>query len=242
MRTKLVAGLTGWAAVWATLGGVEAANFPGTPITPTIYEVTVKKVELCTGSDGVGSCAGALVLGSGNKSFDIAAVGAGAAVGSYANLANLPVGTTFTHVRVTVDAQIVVRASGTDTNNGAPGPCSTGAGGGGSASAATTATFPAAAPVNATVFVPHVGNYSIGGGVTALAESDFQTTGARGYIKRPNDADVLITYSLTAPYTPALNQIPSVTVKFDVTGAVGVLFTGACEMFPEPPSVNITIQ
>ena len=215
------------------------AAFPGTPATPTIYQVTLKKVEICTGSDGVGSCNGAFVVGTSTKSFDIAAVGAGAAVGSYANLSTLPVGSTFTHVRVTVDSVITVRASGAD----GVGTCFTQAAGGGSASAASAATFAGGPAVTGTVYVPHVGSYTVAGATVTLTEADFQTSGSRGYIKRPNDSDVLITYSLTAPYTPVLNKQPQVTVKFNVTGAIGFKFTGvACDVFPEPPSVTITVQ
>jgi hypothetical protein len=215
------------------------AAFPGTSATPTIYQVTLKKVEICTGSDGAGSCEGSFVVGSSTKAFDIAAVGAGAAVGSYANLSALPIGSTFTHVRVTVDSAITVRASGADSGT----TCYTQAAGGGSASAASAATFAGGPAVTGTVYVPHIGTYTTSAGASTLTEADFQTTGSRGYIKRPNDSDVLITYSLTAPYTPVLNKQPQVTVKFNVTGAVGFLFTGAaCNAFPEPPSVSITVQ
>ena len=215
-----------------------AANFPGTSATPTIYQVTLKKVEISTGSDGVGSCEGSFLVGSSTKAFDIAAVGAGAAVGSYANLSTLPIGSTFTHVRVTVDSAISVRASGADGGV----TCFTSAAGGGSVSAASTATFAGGPAATTTVYVPHIGAYTIGGGTTTLTEADFQTGGSRGYIKRPNDSDVLITYALTVPYAPVLNKQPQVTVKFNVTGAVGFLFTGVCQAFPEPPSVLITVQ
>ena len=215
------------------------AAFPGTPATPTIYQVTLKKVEICTGSDGVGSCNGAFVVGTSTKSFDIAAVGAGAAVGSYANLSTLPVGSTFTHVRVTVDVAITVRASGTDSGV----TCYTQAAGGGSAGAAASATVAGGPAVTGTIYVPHIGTYNTSGGASTLTEADFQTSGSRGYIKRPNDSDVLVTYALSAPYTAVLNKQPQVTVKFNVTGAVGFLFTGAaCDVFPEPPSVTITVQ
>ena len=178
------------------------------------------------------------MIGSATRAFDIAA-NAGAQVGSYANLSNLPIGTTFTHVRATVDLgyrhpRVGGRWRQSDVLQQR--------GGGGSASAASSATFAGGPAQNSTVYVPHVGSYSIGGGTTALTEADFQTSGSRGYIKRPDDSDVLVTYQLSAPYTPTRNQQPQVTVKFDVTGAVGVLFTGICEMFPEPPSVSITVR
>ena len=71
----------------------------------TIYKVTMRKVELCTGSTGVDNCDNAvqLVIGSGDKVIDIAAVDAGAVAGSYGNAALLPLGVTYTHMRVTID-------------------------------------------------------------------------------------------------------------------------------------------
>jgi hypothetical protein len=241
MRTRLQVALLSSVFV-ALLPSVCAyAAFPGTPATPTIYQVTVNLVELCTGSDGAGSCTAPVVLGSSTSQFDIASVGAGAVVGSYANVSNLPIGPTFTHIRVTIDPAIVISAIGTDTANGGPAPCSTSASGGGSVNAASRATFPLAAPQRATVFVPAIGTYTLGGRPSPVTEADFQTPGSNYYIKRPTGS-VQITYNLTAPFKPVAGQQPKVTVKFNVTNAVGFMWSGVCEVFPEPPSVTITIQ
>ena len=43
-----------------------------------VYKVTMRKVELCTGSTGVSSCDNAVVIGTGDKEVDIASVDAGA--------------------------------------------------------------------------------------------------------------------------------------------------------------------
>ena len=58
-----------------------------------IYKVTMRKVELCTASTGVASCENAVVIGSGDRTIDIAAVGEGAVAAAYGDPALLPLGT-----------------------------------------------------------------------------------------------------------------------------------------------------
>ena len=75
-----------------------------------VYKVTMKKVELCTASTGVTVCTGAVVIGEGDKVIDIAAADAGAVAGSYGSAALLPLGVTYTHMRVTIDRKFTISA------------------------------------------------------------------------------------------------------------------------------------
>ena len=54
----------------------------------------------CTGSTGVTSCTGAVVVGSGDKVVDIASVSAGASAASYGDPTSLPLGETYTHMKL----------------------------------------------------------------------------------------------------------------------------------------------
>ena len=82
-----------------------------------IYKVTMRKVELCTGYTVVdfddiltdAACHDAVVVGSGDKEVDIASVSAGMAAAEYGQAALLPLGATYTHVRVTVDRNFKIR-------------------------------------------------------------------------------------------------------------------------------------
>ena len=82
-----------------------------------IYKVTMRKVELCTGYTVVdfddiltdAACHDAVVVGSGDKEVDIASVSAGMAAAAYGQAALLPLGVTYTHVRVTVDKNFKIR-------------------------------------------------------------------------------------------------------------------------------------
>ena len=82
-----------------------------------IYKVTMRKVELCTGYTVVdfddiltdAACHDAVVVGTGDKVVDIASVTAGAAAASYGKSTLLPLGATYTHVRVTIDRNFKIR-------------------------------------------------------------------------------------------------------------------------------------
>ena len=76
-----------------------------------VYKVTMRKVELCTGSTGVSSCDNAVVIGTGDKEVDIASVDAGASAASYGEPALLPLGVTYTHMRVTIDRKFTIKNS-----------------------------------------------------------------------------------------------------------------------------------
>jgi hypothetical protein len=91
----------------------------------TVYKVTMKKVELCTGSTGVTSCEGAVVLGDSTLQVDIAAVDAGATAASYGSTALLPLGETYTHLRVTVSRGFTVKGTATATATGRSYTCNT---------------------------------------------------------------------------------------------------------------------
>ena len=71
----------------------------------TRYEVTMLKLELCTDAplttEFDTTCTGAVVVGTGNKVFDIASVNVGASVGQFISATGLPVGTTFKYAKPT---------------------------------------------------------------------------------------------------------------------------------------------
>ena len=84
-----------------------------------VFKVTMKKMELCTGYQGgdfhnitnSSFCNNPIVVGSGDKVVDIASVNAGAAAASYGNAALLPLGETYTHLRVTIDKKFTIKTS-----------------------------------------------------------------------------------------------------------------------------------
>ena len=83
-----------------------------------VYKVTMRKIELCTGYtvvdfDNVNTddaCHNAVVIGSGDKVVDIASVDAGAAAANYGDPALLPLGETYSHMRVTIDRKFTIKS------------------------------------------------------------------------------------------------------------------------------------
>lgn len=83
-----------------------------------VYKVTMRKIELCTGYtvvdfDNVNTddaCQNAVVIGSGDKVVDIASVDAGAAAANYGDPALLPLGETYSHMRVTIDRKFTIKS------------------------------------------------------------------------------------------------------------------------------------
>jgi len=86
----------------------------------TRYEVTMLKLELCTDAplttEFDTTCTGAVVVGTGNKVFDIASVNVGASVGQFISATGLPVGTTFKYAKPTFSRQFKMTGSATLSN------------------------------------------------------------------------------------------------------------------------------
>ena len=82
-----------------------------------VLKITMRKVELCTGFQGgdfddiltEAFCNDPVVIGSGDKVVDIASVAAGLAAGSYGQPTLLPLGETYTHLRVTIDKKFTMK-------------------------------------------------------------------------------------------------------------------------------------
>jgi len=73
----------------------------------TEYIVTMKKIELCEDS----ACSSSTTVGDSSMAVDISGVSAGADVGKFASTDGLPIGTTFSHLRVTIDKKFTVKTS-----------------------------------------------------------------------------------------------------------------------------------
>ena len=83
-------------------------------------KITMKQVEICTGFQGGdfdniltdAFCNDAIVIGTGDKEIDIASVDAGAAAATYGKPTLLPLGETFTHLRVTISKKFIMKSVG----------------------------------------------------------------------------------------------------------------------------------
>jgi len=227
---------------------------------PSVYKVIMKKVELCTASTSVTSCEGAVVIGTGNKTVDIAAVGEGAVAAAYGDPALLPLGETYTHMRVTIDRKMTIKAD--ITVPGVTAPCRT-----------TTALSDSAYPgglsgtekydrtpvvaddgtaAEADVYMkndqmetcenaacsstsdPNTVEYDQG-----IGSSTHQSTHAEG----DTSDDHILVYTLATPYTVALIS-PTVDISFGTQNAIKASEVGTdlCMFEPQEPIVTISIK
>jgi len=207
---------------------VEAA-IPGTAAQPSTFNVTITKAELCKDS----ACTSSFLLGSGSKNFDISAASAGADVGNYVDISNIPLFQTWTHVRVTISTTISVGATWTDGDGDA---CGTSNATQASGHAAVYAASAGGTSTAANFVIPNVG-------FSGIAQSDYD-----GFnLSKANGASTAtITYPLTAPYV-CKGVMPHIAVKFNTASAFGYIpgtaagVGTACQAFPRPPDVSITV-
>lgn len=216
------------------------------------YQISVQQVEFCqTGSsvDTSGSndpvCVGPVIVGSGIRSFDIASVSAGAAVGQYASVSGLAAGQVFTHIRTTLSRTINIRGlvAGGSVNTGG------GAGGFNAANGCRTNSADNSAANNSPgiggndgaasttqrLVVPDVG--SINGEPTATAMR------SRGTIL-VSSSTMTVVQQLPQPVV-ITSGVPTVRISFNTQSALQAFWNqGAteCQMFPDAPVVSIAVQ
>ena len=224
-----------------------------------VYKVTMRKVELCTASTGVTNCENAVVIGSGDKEVDIASVSAGSAAASYGDPALLPLGETYTHMRLTIDRKFVIQNDTAIAAGSNATACRT--------IASTDAMYVTDEATDKYTHKPVVANnqtaaemnvYLINDQYTLCnlancsnktddqtqtypqgsGSSTFQTQHADGSA----DADHVLVYKLTSPYTVALIS-PTIDISFGTSAAVGAQEVNSlCQMWAEEPVVTITIK
>ena len=196
----------------------------------TEYEITMKKVELCSDS----ACATATIVGERDMAADIAAADAGATVGNYASTAKIPAGT-YTHIRITISRTFQITGSVVDGST----TCTTDGGtdndndqmlDSGTGTAASTAMY----LVDADSYNAANG----AGGGSNITISYASPTYASSMSVSGNNAVMI--YELTEPYTRLL-KAPVIKVSFNTENAIGG-DGNACVMWIEEPFVTISIE
>jgi len=207
--------------VFALNSPAHASAITGTTgASATSYQVTITKVELCRSS----ACSNPFTLGQTTKSFDIASAAAGGEVGNYISLRGIPLGQTWSHVRVTLSTDFTITANdGTCMTNGNT-----------SASRGAWAASTAAIAGAQTASVLKLPNEAL---VKAALGAGFSYT-TYGVTQTDDATQFTMTVALSTPYT-CKGVMPRVEVKFDTNAAFG--YTGGCgQMFPQPPTITIT--
>ena len=203
---------------------------------PTQYEVTMKKVELCTDL----ACTSPFILGEKNMAADIVPTEGGKNVANYASTSGIPAGIVYTHLRVTLDRTFKITGNVTVGSK----ECATDGGNNANATQMTVGTD-GGTPAEENMFLVNAGSYIDGSGKRAgdVGSSDldisYATPSSAKSISVSGD-NALLVYELTAPYQKTL-RAPVIKIAFNTSEAISAN-DDACAMWIEEPTVSITLQ
>ena len=203
---------------------------------PTQYEVTMKKVELCTDL----ACTSPFILGEKNMAADIVPTEGGKNVANYASTSGIPAGIVYTHLRVTLDRTFSITGNVTVGSK----ECATDGGNNANATQMTVGTD-GGTPAEENMFLVNAGSYIDGSGKRAgdVGSSDldisYATPSSAKSISVSGD-NALLVYELTAPYQKTL-RAPVIKIAFNTSEAISAN-DDACAMWIEEPTVSITLQ
>ncbi len=230
----------------AAFAGDPVGVFPGRSNNVALggYTVSVQAVELCGAGSTAANCVSGFTLGAGTRAFDIASATVGAEVGAYADAGGLPVGATFTHVRIALSPRFTLTAAAAgntgDSGGGADaGTCYTKAANGNTDPALLGAGSAVAGSEGQVMVVPFPADDT--GPVGAPTTAQYAAIN----ISRPSATPNTMHYiaQLTAPYTVGRIE-PLIEVRFDTVGAMAALNAGGgnCEfLYPLPPQATIIV-
>ena len=216
---------------------IDSAYSADNIATPTKYEITMKKVELCESS----GCSIPIVLAEKDATFNIASASAGAEVGSWISSFSLPVGETYSHIRATISTTFTIAGYTTNSDISSdycvtatsPNTAS------GHAQGAIVAGSSATTNTDMSWIIPNRANADNGDPYGDL-DSTFTTNG----ISKANAASTFTWIgALTSSYTVTATSSPKITIKFDVTDQLKSSQSGAdtCYMWVESPTVGVTL-
>jgi len=240
--------------------GLIVSAFSSATGPAAVYKVTMKKVELCTSSTSVTNCTNSVTIGTGNKVVDIASVGSGSVAASYGDPTLLPLGETYTHMRVTVDRKFIMKSGSVLDPAGDAEGCVT---------RATSDTLYGAteAARKYTHNISHADDKAIGDAQemniylvndsytqcenancssNSAATNDYSSP-SKSLFQSTHDADTsddhMLVYQLTSPYTVALIS-PTIDISFGTSEALGAFTAanGQCAFNAGEPVVTITIK
>lgn len=226
MKALFGASLMGMTAV-AVSGPLVTAG--GAAATPTLYEITIRKVEFKRADNTY------YTFFEGTSTFDLgsANASAGQSVGAFAAGNSLEPGVSYSAMRLTVNSAFAM--AGQVTNAGSSQPCRTGGGASGTAQVLNnvnmvTGNATGGAGTRQTVSAP-----TDSGGTTvanALAAASMEDLGGQYRME--------VSLSLNVPVDNAVP--PALQISFDAANALEFRTTGVstCVVMPLPPVITVT--
>ena len=217
---------------------VASSAFAGALGPATKYEITMTKVELCENGSTDANCLNPVTVSpTGTKVSDIAAVDAGASVGSFGSLSTLTPGTTYSYIQVTMSRLFTIAGT---TSAG----CATNSGGTAGGLNAYGVGQTAATGTDQTLSVPNTNGMSatLPDTINGAADANGDTVSAASVITK-TDSHMQFRIKLTELFIMKSGNIPSLTIAFGTEQAVES--QGTCTnavMNAAEPSVSVTIN
>jgi len=181
----------------------------------TEYKITMTLLELCDSSSSLTSCNNPVVIGSGDSgAIDIAGTTAGAAAASYGSLATVPIGTTYSHMQVTMNRLITATGSAID---GAGDECFTNNGNDGSAT--SNASGHASTATSVTLALGYIGTIN-GDATNSATTGDGTGTSRAGGTVTTGDGFLEYRLLLAEELTLKVGEFPTVKVAFGTASAI----------------------
>ena len=202
----------------------------------TEYKVTMTKLELCEDGSTTANCLNPLTISPSSSSgaVDIAAVNAGAAAGSYGNIAKAKIGILYTYIQITMSRQFSI--------TGTAGSCATKAGETGSKTTDAKGQTGGTAG-SSTLYVPDGSSYSdhMNGSLDSLGA----TVSNDGVIGSSDEYFQYRKIISGGGLKVKAGDFPTVKVAFDVSNAVGEATGGAAActanvMYANEPGMTIS--
>ena len=228
-----------------------------------VYKVTMNEVKLCTGNSSGTTCDGGVIIGSGDKEVDIAAVGAGAVAGTYGDAALLPLGVTYTHMWIKISRKFILKTDDDDpvlTDDGDVCRTTATADSHYESNEATDKYTHKRAQTEGTGVTTAEGNYylmnhgtdnvTVCAGDISCADTSTTNTSSSACTnciaqKSDFDSDDTYTeliYQLENPYTVSLVS-PTITMKFGTAEALSASDVGSlCNIWAEEPVFTVSVK
>ena len=184
------------------------------------YKITMTLLELCDSTSSLTACNNPVVIGSGSSGVvDIAGTTAGEAAASYGSLSTVPIGTTFTHMQITMNRSITATGNAVDTHS-TPDQCFTNGSAATTGAANTNASGHASTASSAVLFIGYIGTVN-GNATNSATAGDGTGTSRAATTVTSGDDFVEHRVALTTPLTIKAGQFPTVKIAFGTDNAIG---------------------
>ena len=225
-----------------SISSLKAVNNEG---AATQYSINMTHLEMCETGSTDSNCLNPITIGIGDSgAIDIANTAAGATAASYGSLSAIKFGVSYSYMQVTMKRLISIAGTVSDGSN----TCRTKANDGSITTAVAGKTSGDPATISLYIGLTNNGN---GNNMNSISAGDGTGTAQAVGVIDNDDLFVQFRGTLAAPVTLKPGQIPTMTLAFGFSEALGYAgSSGGCTategetqgLYGSSPNVSITIK